>query len=160
MLFSFVSGAFDVCFKGWSAVTPSYLGASQSHYSPLCFSAVSMTWLYWAGNRDSSCFTQGKSLMSSNIRMDAGVCIYAAEGAVTTLGMGIESKWQQPADNPCGELVGLERRQLGIISKIPCALLCPPFKLCFLCHPLPSKERCCEASSTHASMDPELSNCR
>lgn len=62
--------------------------------------------------------------------------------------------------NPCGELVGLERRQLGIVSKIPSALSCPPFKLRFLWHPVPSRGQCWEASSTHASMDPELSNCR
>lgn len=108
-----------------------------------------LTLLGRGGNRDSSCFTQGKSPMSFNIRMDGGVCIYAVEGANTTLGMGVESRWQQPADNPCGELVGLERRQLGIVSKIPCVLSCPPFKLCFLWHPVPSRRECWEASSTH-----------
>lgn len=102
---------------------------------------------------------KGKVQWAWTSRMDGGVCICAVGGADSTLGMGVESGWQQPADIPCGELLGLERRQLGIVSKIPCALYLP-LKLCFLWHTVPIRGQCWDASSTHASRDPELSNCR
>lgn len=45
------------------------------------------------------------------------------------LGVRVESRWRQPVVNPLGKPVRLERRQLGIVSKILCTgfcgILCP-----------------------------------
>lgn len=46
------------------------------------------------------------------------------ERAVFILGVRVESRWQQPAVNPLGKPVRLERRQLGIVSEILCAGFC------------------------------------
>lgn len=65
---------------------------------------------------------RGKSPVTFNIRMNDGVCIYAAEGL--DMGWEFSPGDRNLLDNPCGELVRLETRQLGIISKIPCATSC------------------------------------
>lgn len=100
-----------------------------------------------------SCFTQGRSPGSSNIWVGDGGSIYAVEGADIILWVGVGSNL---LINPCGELLGLERRQLVSISEIPCASSCSSFKLCFLWHPVPSRGQCWKASSTHGSIAEQL----